>query len=514
MLGYFVERIFRVANKLRRPLGNPGKVQTETLVGLLDEAKDTEFGRYYNFRNILHSKDIQNAFRERVPVFDYDKIYNEWWCRLIEGKGDVCWPGRIKRFALSSGTSGAPSKYIPISHQMKRSMRRAGLRMFMTLPQHGIPHQMFSKAMLMIGGTTSLKDQLDYKVGDLSGINGDSPPFWIRGYYKPGTEISKTKDWNERTRTIVENAPKWDVGYVTGIPSWVQMTLQAVVNHYKLNNIHELWPNLRVFVSGGISYKPYEKSLRKLFGREVLLLDSYLASEGFIAYQARSETTAMQLVLDGGIFMEFVPFDESNFDGEGNIYPHAKTLLIDEVEKEVDYALLISTNAGAWRYLIGDMVRFTNLERKEILITGRTKHFLSVCGEHLSVENMTDGILGLQNRLQLRISEFTVSAVEYDHSFRHQWYIGIDDAVDEEEVASILDQKLMEINDDYATERNANVLMSAGVVAVPTQWFYDFMEKQGKLTGQTKFSRVLRDKQWDEWVRFVADRQNSSIQRV
>jgi len=513
VLGHFVEKAFRVANILRRPLKNPSLSQEQVLIQLMQKAQNTSFGLHYNFSSILHRPNLVSEFRKNVPIFDYDKIYNEWWHRLLDCHGDVCWPGRIRNFALSSGTSGASSKYIPVSKDMQRSMRKVGLRMFMSLPNFDIPAPMFNKAMLMIGGSASLTEKFDYKYGDLSGINGASPPFWIKGYYKPGTEIAKTKDWNERTRIIVENAPKWDVGYVTGIPSWVQMTLQAIVDKYKLKTIHDMWPNLSVFVSGGISYQPYEASLKEIFGKEVIMLDSYLASEGFVAFQSRMGTSAMRLVLDNGIFMEFVPFNEKNFDEDGNIFPHAEALLIDEVDNQTDYALLLSTNSGAWRYLIGDLVRFTDVERQEIHIVGRTKHFLSVCGEHLSVDNMTTGILEVQKSLDLPISEFTVSAIENSESFCHKWYIASDKEVSKDAVKKILDDTLCEINDDYATERKANVLLEPVIELIPTQWFYEYMDRQGKLTGQTKFPRVMKNQLWDQWENYIKEKKGILISR-
>lgn len=513
MLGHFVEKAFRVANILRRPLKNPSFVQSQILISLLQKSQNTSFGLHYNFPSLLSRKNVVAEFRKTVPIFDYDKIYNEWWHKLLECKSDVCWPGRIKNFALSSGTSGSSSKFIPVSKDMQRAMRKVGLRMFMTLPNYNIPAHLFDKDMLMIGGSASLTEQFDYKLGDLSGINGASPPFWIKGYYKPGTEIAKTKDWNERTRIIVENAHKWDIGYVSGIPSWVQMTLKAIVEHYKLKTIHDMWPNLSVFVSGGISYKPYEASLKELFNKDVILIDSYLASEGFIAYQARQDTMSMQLVLDNGIFMEFVPFNEKNFDEDGNIYPHAEALLIDEVNEKTEYALLLSTNSGAWRYLIGDLVRFTDVTKQEIIISGRTKHFLSVCGEHLSVENMTTGILNVQKSLDIPISEFTVSSVKCGEAFCHKWYIAVDQEASKSEILKILDQSLCEINDDYATERKAKVLITPRIELIPTQWFYDYMEKQGKMTGQTKFPRVMKNQLWEQWENFINEKQGMLVSR-
>ncbi|HMY83548.1 MAG: GH3 auxin-responsive promoter family protein [Saprospiraceae bacterium] len=507
MVGQIVEKAFRVANLLKRPLIDPSSSQKEVLTQLMIKAQNTSFGLHYKFSSLLYESDIVEKFRSTVPIFDYDKIHNEWWHRLLECEPDVCWPGRVRNFALSSGTSGSASKFIPVSRDMQRSMRKAGLRLFMNMANVGIPAHMFNKAMLMIGGSASLTEKYDYRYGDLSGINGASPPFWIKGYYKPGTEIAKIKDWNERTRIIVENAHKWDIGYLTGIPSWVQMTLAAIIEHYKLKTIHDLWPNLSVFVTGGVNYQPYEASFNEMFAKEVIIIDSYLASEGFIAFQSRTETNAMRLLLDNGIFMEFVPFNEENFDEDGNIYPHAKTKLISEVDTETDYALLLTTNSGAWRYLLGDLIRFSNLQHQEIHIVGRTKHFLSVCGEHLSVDNMTSAVLQVQKELGLHISEFTASYVEHEDFFRHKWYLACDSQASINDIKKVLDSKLCEINDDYDTERRAGVLKEPAVEIIPTQWFYDYMERQGKLTGQTKFPRVIKHQAWEQWERYVLEKQ-------
>lgn len=506
MVGQIVDKAFRVANLLKRPLKDPLFTQREVLSQLMIKSQHTAFGIHHRFSSILYGDNLIDDFRNSVPIFDYDKIFDEWWHRLLECEPNVTWPGRVRNFALSSGTSGSASKYIPVTRDMQRSMRKAGLRLFMNMPNFNIDSSMFAKAMLMIGGSATLTEKYDYKMGDLSGINGASPPFWIRSYYKPGTEIARIKDWNERTKVIVENAPKWDVGYLTGIPSWVQMTIKAIIEHYKLDSIHDLWPNLSVFVTGGVNYQPYDAGFQELYSRKVITLDSYLASEGFIGFQSRKETSAMRLILDNGIFMEFVPFNESNFDDDGNILPSAQSLLIHEVDTYTDYALIISTNSGAWRYVIGDLIRFSDVKQQEIQIVGRTKHFLSICGEHLSVDNMTTGVLQVQKELNVAINEFTVSAIELGTSFGHKWYLAADEKLDKVKTRHILDAKLAEINDDYATERNAGVLKEPLIELIPTQWFYDYMERQGKLTGQTKFPRVIKNQAWNNWEDYIREK--------
>jgi hypothetical protein len=228
-----------------------------------------------------------------------------------------------------------------------------------------------------------------------------------------------------------------------------------------------------------------------------------LASEGFIAYQSRKDIKGMEMLLDNGIFMEFIPFNESNFNGDGTLKDNPEVKLIDEVQEETEYALLISTNAGSWRYMIGDTIKFTSLEHNEIVITGRTKHFLSLCGEHLSVDNMTEAMHQLSTDLNLPIKEFTVSGTVNGSNFGHHWFLGIDNCTTTEvELAIKLDQYLKDLNDDYAVERR-HALQNIRLQVIPTQKFYGWMEKNGKLGSQNKFPRVLQNHNYKDWLSFL-----------
>jgi hypothetical protein len=275
-----------------------------------------------------------------------------------------------------------------------------------------------------------------------------------------------------------------------------------------VDNIHEIWPNLKVFIHGGIAFEPYKKGFEKLMGSPMIYIDTYLASEGFIAYQTRPHAKGMKLILDKGIFYEFIPFNNDNFDAEGNPTALAKAVHIDQVEEGLDYALLLSTCAGAWRYLIGDTVQFTDKTKSEIKITGRTKHFLSVCGEHLSVDNMNLAIQATKEALNIDIREFTVCAVPCDSSFKHKWYIGSLDSVDSETLKNCLDIHLKRLNDDYETERNA--MLGMEVIPIPLRLFYQWHEAKGKLGGQSKFPRVMKNDQFEEWENFVTKNWSNS----
>lgn len=248
--------------------------------------------------------------------------------------------------------------------------------------------------------------------------------------------------------------------------------------------------------------EPYRKGFEKLLGKPITYIETYLASEGFLAYQNRQDAKGMHLALNNNIFFEFVPFDDKNFDSEGNILDDPETFMIHEIEEHKDYAILISTNAGAWRYAIGDTVRLIDRERSEIIITGRTKHFLSLVGEHLSVDNMNKAIEMVSEELNISIPEFTVAGVPYGNFFAHQWFIATDDTVNATDLAARIDNKLKELNDDYEVERK-HALKDVIVDVLSEQCFMNFMKSKGKEGGQHKFPRVLKGKMLEEWQAFL-----------
>lgn len=493
-----------IARTLKLPVGSYARQQNRVLKKLLKKARYTEFGQEYRFDEILLQKNAAKLYQQRVPVFDYDKLYNQWWHRTLDGIPDVCWPGKIQYFALSSGTSGSASKYIPITNDLMRGNRIVMIKQLLSLRNYeNIPVKSISKGWLMLGGSTDLQKGPGYYAGDLSGITAKKVPFWFSPFYKPGKKIARTKDWNTKLDEVVEQAPNWDIGFVVGVPAWIQMCMEMVIEKYKLNNIHEIWPNLAFYVHGGVAFEPYKKGFEKLLGKPITYIETYLASEGFIAYQDRQGIRGMKLSTNEHIFVEFVPFNEANFDAAGNIADHPEALLINEVEEGKDYAVLISTSAGAWRYLIGDTVRFTDKNKAEIIITGRTKHFLSLVGEHLSVDNMNKAIQLASQDMNVSIPEFTVSGIPYESFFAHHWYVACDDEVNPEELKQKIDQYLKELNDDYAVERKS-ALKNIFITILPEKKFMEFMEFKGKLGGQHKFPRVMKGQMLEDWQRFIA----------
>lgn len=492
-----------IAKALRLPTKEPRRQQLKVLRKLLRKARFTEFGQTYRFDDILLSRHPGKKFQQLVPTFDYSKIHAQWWHRSLEGHSDVCWPGKIKYYALSSGTSEAASKYLPITNDLLKGNRVVMFKQLLTLRNyHDLPVKSIGKGWLMIGGSTDLQKGPGYYAGDLSGITAKKVPFWFTPFYKPGKKIAQTKDWSKKIEMVVEEARNWDIGFVVGVPAWIQLCMEKIIERYGLKNIHDIWPNLAFFVHGGVSFEPYRKGFEKLLGKPLIYIETYLASEGFLAYQDRQNEQGMKLVLNDHIFFEFVPFDDINFDHEGNMIENPEALLIHEVEEGKDYALLISTSAGAWRYMIGDTVRFTDKERCEIIITGRTKHFLSLVGEHLSVDNMNRAVQMASEAMNISLPEFTVAGVPHGLFFAHHWYVACDEETNPEEVCKKIDCYLKELNDDYAVERNS-ALKEVFLTVLPEASFMEFMRLKGKIGGQHKFPRVMKGKMLEEWQTFV-----------
>ena len=516
IIGSILKKGIKLRETLEQDYTSPYDLQKKELSKLLISARNTQFGRANNFHEVLEqfrsfgSHDFFEAFKANVPVYDYDKINNEWWHKIREGEADVCWPGKTKFFALSSGTSGAASKYIPVTKDMIRQIRKTGTRHTYTLSKYDLPDVFFQSGFLMLGGSTSLNFSGNYYYGDLSGITTGQLPVWVQGFSRPSPKIKKHKDWATKLDEIVESAHKWNIGMLAGVPAWMTILIERLIEKHQVDNIHEIWPNLQVYVHGGVSFEPYRKAFDRLLGRPIYYTDSYLASEGFLAFQDEPDRRSMRLVLNGGIFHEFVPFTDRNFDENGQLRENPDTVMIDQVEEGVDYALLISTVSGAWRYLIGDTIRFVDKFNSQIVITGRTKHFLSLCGEHLSVDNMNKAIEMASEEFNIAIKEFTVAGIPEGNLFAHHWYVGTDDPVDAEKLRLAIDENLRKVNDDYGVERD-HALKGFYLDVLPNETFYAWLRRHGKEGGQTKFPRVLKGEKLEDWLSFVQEKEQTQV---
>ncbi len=507
LLGSIIKSAYAIRNKpIEKKLKvlHPATAQKKQLVKLLKKAQYTAFGEHYKFSKILASGNVENAFHESVPLHDYKSMYKRWWYRSLNGEAYVAWPGRVKYFALSSGTSGASSKYIPVTTDMLRSIKNASIRQLVSMVKYDFDLEFFEKGILMIGGSTHLLYNGTYYEGDLSGITAGNIPFWFQHFYKPGRRISKATDWQSKLKEMIRKAPEWDIGIIVGVPAWVQILMEKIIENYQVESIHNIWPNLSVYVHSGVSFKPYQKSFEKLFAKPMIYNESYLASEGYIAFQNTPNSTGMKMIVDNGVYYEFVPFNDHNFDEDGNLRENAEVLGFANIEENKDYALLLSSNAGAWRYLIGDTIKFIDKRKSEIVITGRTKHFISICGEHLSEENMNRAIELLEEDLNVDIKEFTVMGIRYGSLFAHKWYIGTDAPLNEAVARNKIDEYLKNLNDDYRVER-LEAIKDVHVKILPTKAFYDYMKIKGKEGSANKFPRVLKNSRINEWEDFLRD---------
>ncbi len=482
---------------------NPGEAQLNQLRSLLEKAKNTAFGKFYDFAGILESDDPQKTYAKRVPLHDYNKINDRWW-KQQRKYPDITWPGQPEFFALSSGTTGKKSKRIPVTNDMLTCTQRVGLAQAECLANFDISADLYEKDILMLTSSADLEEKNGFLEGEISGINVSNMPEFMEGKYKPGLEIAQIADWDERVQRIAEEAPKWDVGALAGIPSWMVMMLRKVIEHNKLDNIHDIWPNLSIYTTGGVAFEPYRKTFESLLARPITIMDTYLASEGFFAFNARPDTMSMEIALDHGMYFEFIPHDERGFDDSGGMLEKPKVFSFKDVEENQDYALIVSTPAGAWRYMIGDTIKFTDKEKMEIVITGRTKYFLNVVGSQLSEEKLNAAIQELNEAAGSKVKEFSVGAVRGDDGeYRHQWVLGLEDGeLDGEKAATILDEKLQDANKNYKVARQ-KALKGVLVRVEPADRLYAFLESTKKMGGQIKFPKVMAEEKMLELLAFL-----------
>lgn len=507
MLTSIVMSGLKASHHLPKIPTTPVQKQQWQLMRLLMKAMYTQLGKKYKFKRIVQKawykpQELFGEFASYVPIHSYEQINREWWSRQRQGQKNVSWPGDIKYYALSSGTSDATSKYIPLSKEGLLSNKRAGIKVLKSLSNYDIPKHCLGKDILILGGSTDLNQENGYYSGDLSGIQSSLMPLWFQPWVKPNASIAGMKDWNEKIEAIVEQAPHWDVGFMVGVPSWFNLLFRKLIDRYQLQYIHELWPNLEVFVHGGVAIDTYKASLYSMLGRPIQYIETYLASEGFLAMQLHPQDKGMRLQLNNGIFYEFIPFHSNNFDRDGNVLKDAEVYTIDKVKTGVEYAIVITTNAGVWRYILGDTIEFLNTKNYELKITGRIKHSISLCGEHTSIDNFNAVVNFIQSQYKVEIPEYTVIGKSEANELYHHWFVACDQDLNEAEINNIIDAQMCQLNDDYATERKS-VLQKNKLTILPISTFYQWMEKRGKLGAQNKMPRVLKLAMAEDWETFI-----------
>lgn len=502
IIGEIIKKAVETADKIFTNSDHT-EAQKEVLSELLNTAKKTAFGKYYEFDKLLENDDPREAFAEMVPYYSYDQLRERWWQRVIDGAPDITWPGKAEFFAVSSGTTSA-KKHIPVTDEMIKAIRKAGLQQIKALADFDLPADFYEKEILMFGSSTNLEEVNGHLEGEISGISASQIPFWFEGVYRPGKEISSIHDWDERVEALAKEAPNWDIGGISGIPSWIELMMKKVIAYHEVESIHDVWPNFQVYTSGGVAFEPYRKAFEKITSKPITVIDTYLASEGYVATQIRKDSDSMALITDNGIYFEFVPFEPDNMDAEGSVKQGVKALTIEEVEENVDYVLVITTVSGAWRYMIGDTIAFTDKAKAEIKITGRTKHFLNVVGSHLSVIQMNKAMGELDDEFGCDIKEFTVAAVEEDGAYKHAWYLGMEGKVDfdEEKIAQKLDEILQGNNKNYRVARS-KALKGVRVKVIPASYFQKWTEETKQKGGQVKIAKVMKEEAFKEWEEYI-----------
>lgn len=488
VVNWFIkQRIDQIQNFMHHPV----ETQHGVLFSNLYRAEDTLYGEKFRFRDISNIKDFQN----QVPIVTYED-FEPFIERARKGERDIIWPGSIRYFAKSSGTTNAKSKFIPITDDSLEDCHyKAGKDLISIYANNHPDNQLFTNKNLRLGGSSEMYGEFNTKYGDLSAILIENLPFWVEITTVPSKKVSLMSEWESKLKAIIAEVKKEDVGSLTGVPSWMMVLLQRILNDTGISSISELWPNLEVFFHGGISFKPYRDQYRNIIGRNINYYEIYNASEGFFGIQDRSGSDEMLLMLDYGIFYEFIPMDQF---GSSN----PKTLTLEEVEIGKNYALVISSNGGLWRYLIGDTVQFTSLNPFRIKVSGRTKHYINAFGEELMVDNVETAISKACAATQAAVADYTGAPIymKEGESGAHEWIFEFNQHPDcLDTFNKIFDDSLKSINSDYEAKRYNDMTLGKPVIHVAKpQLFYEWMSQRGKLGGQNKVPRLSNDREYIE----------------
>ena len=470
----------------------PIDVQNELLLSLINQAQNTEFGKKHNFSNIKSYKDFAN----QVPLNTYED-FEPLIERARKGEQNVFWPTPIKWFAKSSGTTNAKSKFIPVSPEALENCHfKAGKDMLCLYLNNNEDSQLFTGKSLRLGGSKQLYEDNNTIFGDLSAIIIDNLPFWAEFSSTPSNKVSLMSEWNQKMLAIAEETKLVNVTSFAGVPSWMLVLFNKVLEQTGKDNLLEVWPNAEVYFHGGVSFEPYREQYKKLFPSDKFrYYEIYNASEGFFGIQDRNDFNDLLLMLDYGIFYEFIPMDTFGTSNE-------KIIPLSEVELNKNYAMVISTNSGLWRYLIGDTVRFTSLEPYRIKVSGRTKHHINVFGEELMVEN-TDKALALTcEAFNVEVVEYTAAPIfmEGKEKGSHEWIIEFKNPPEDiEEFAEALDLNIQSLNSDYEAKRYNNMTLNRLKLHVARpNLFYGWLQGKDKLGGQNKIPRLSNDRHYLE----------------
>jgi hypothetical protein len=470
----------------------PIDVQNELLLRLVQFAKSTEFGERYDFKKIKSYQDFAN----RVPIQKYESI-EPLIERCRRGEQNLFWPTKIKWFAKSSGTTNAKSKFIPVSDEaLEYCHFKAGKDMLCLYINNNEEAELFNGKGLRLGGSSAIYEDNNTYFGDLSAIMIENMPFWADFSSAPKQETALMSEWETKMEAIINETINENITSLVGVPSWMLVLLNRVLEKTGKDNILEVWPNLEVYFHGGVNFNPYREQYKKLIPKDdFLYYETYNASEGFFALQDINGSLDLLLMLDYGIFYEFIPMDQ--YDGE-----NSKAIPLSEVELDKNYAIVITTNGGLWRYLIGDTVKFTSLDPYRIRITGRTKHHINVFGEELIIENAEEALKSACLKTGATITDYTVGPIFMNGKAKggHEWIIEFAKAPESlEYFTELLDNALKSINSDYEAKRYNNMTLAMPKVHQAEEGlFYAWLKKRGKLGGQHKVPRLSNKRDFVE----------------
>ena len=461
------------------------EIQKKTLKKLLKEARHTEFGRDHNFEEIIDYE----SYKKAVPIRDYEGLKN-YFDQIKNGKENVLWPGKPIYLCKTSGTTSG-TKYIPLTKASFPNHTRSARNALLAYIRHSGSANFLNGKYMFIQGSPVLDKKGGILTGRLSGIVAHHIPNYLLRNRLPGMETNSIEDWETKIDTIVRETQHENMTVLAGIPPWVQMYFEKMLDKTGKNTMLEVFPNLELMVTGGVNFEPYSSTLDKLIGRKIHYLETYPASEGFFAYQDTLVNQGLLLLLNEGIFYEFVKADE--------IFDETPTrITIEEVEPGVNYALIINSNAGLWAYLIGDTVKFVSLDPYRLVVTGRTKHFTSAFGEHVIAEEVEKALEETVKELACQIREFSVAPQVLPPDAKlpyHEWFIEFEKVPKNmEEFRKVLDQKLCQKNSYYSDLIEGKVLQPLKVSMVKKNGFNEYMKEKGKLGGQNKVARLSNDR--------------------
>ena len=473
----------------------PNEVQEELLMNLIRRAENTVIGAQYEFSSITS----YTTFSERVPVSTYEDL-QPLIERTRQGEQNVFWDAPIKWFAKSSGTTNAKSKFIPVSNDALEDCHYKGSKDLLCLYlNNNEDSDMFLGKSLRLGGSSQIYEDKETLFGDLSAILIENMPIWAEFSSTPSNKISLMSEWEQKLTAIINETKNENVTSFAGVPSWMLVLMNRMLEETGKGNLLEVWPNLEVYFHGGVSFEPYREQYQKLLPKsDFKYYEIYNASEGFFAIQDLNDSSDLLLMLDYGIFYEFIPMDTFGT-------PNQKIIRLAEVELFKNYAVVITTNSGLWRYLIGDTVRFTSLNPYRIRVSGRTKHHINVFGEELMVENTDQAIAKACQLTYTEVIEYTVAPIFMDGKEKgaHEWMIEFKkNPTDIDQFRTILDETLQSLNSDYEAKRYNNMTLNPLVINLARpQLFYDWLKERNKLGGQHKIPRLSNQREYLEQLK-------------